>query len=64
MKDSHTKVPKRQPDCDFIDYCGDKAVGQIRNGSEIKNVCFYHAQELMEDSDEPIEIDETLEMFV
>lgn len=53
-----------QPDCDFIDYCGDKAIGQVKYGSEIKNVCLYHAQELCEDADEEAEIDDSLEMFV
>lgn len=54
-----------QPDCDFIDYCGDKAVSQVKIGSEIKNLCFYHAREEFEDaSPEDIEIDESLEMFV
>lgn len=55
-----------KPDYDFINYCGDKAVGQIKYGSEIKNVCFYHAQELFQDVDDPedIEIDDSLEMFI
>jgi hypothetical protein len=60
-----TSPSKRQPDCDFIDYCGDKAVAQIKIGSEIKNVCFYHAREEFEDaSPEDIEIDESLEMYI
>ena len=55
-----------QPDCDFIDYCGDKAVGQVKIGSKIQNVCVYHAQELADDlgiSEDEIEFDDTLEMF-
>ena len=49
------------PDCDFIDYCGDKAITQIKLGSKIRNVCFYHAREEFEDTDpEDIEIDDTL----
>lgn len=64
MMSKNTKVPKKQPDCDFIDYCGDKAIGQVKYGSEIKNVCLYHAQELCEDSDEFGGIDDSLEMFV
>lgn len=60
-----TSHQKRQPDCDFIDYCGDKAVSQIKIGNEIHNLCFYHAREQFEDTcPEDIEIDESLEMFV
>lgn len=53
-----------KPDCDFINYCGDKAVAQIKIGNEIKNVCFYHAREEFEDASDDIEIDDSLEMFV
>jgi hypothetical protein len=62
---STISYPKHQPDCDYIDYCGDKAVSQVKIGSKIKNLCFYHAREEFEGvSKEDIEIDESLEIFV
>lgn len=54
----------KQPDCDFMDYCGDKAVAQVKIGSKIHNLCWYHAREEFEDAGDDVEIDDTLEMFV
>ena len=55
---------KGKPDCDFMDYCGDKADAQVMIGNRILNLCFYHAREEFEDTDpEDIEIDDSLVMF-
>ena len=41
-----------KPDCDFYNFCGEKATTQVEVQDEIKNVCELHANDFAEDVEE------------